>query len=59
VTVSPDDARKLLEFLVLEIEVQRKDWLKDIAFEVAASEAALWALPAEAERRLVALEERA
>jgi len=59
VTVSPDDARKLLEFLVLEIEVQRKDWLKDISFEVAASEAALWALPAEAETRLVALEERA
>lgn len=58
VTVSPEDARKLLEFLVLEIEVQRKDWLKDIAFEVAASEASLWALPADSGRRLVALEER-
>ena len=58
VTVSAADAEKLLEFLVLEIEVQRKDWLRTIAFQITASKPVLWALPVERGERIVALEAR-
>jgi hypothetical protein len=45
-SVDSNDARKLLEFIVLAIEARRKDWLKDLNFRLKVDEAKLWALPA-------------
>lgn len=56
VRVSAGEARKLSEFLVLETEVQRKDWLKSLEFTIEAGEAMLWALPAGRGDRLLAAE---
>jgi hypothetical protein len=56
VRVSAGDAIKLSEFLVLETEVQRKDWLKSLEFTIKAGEAVLWALPAGRGDRLLAAE---
>jgi hypothetical protein len=44
-TVSPDDALKLLEFIVLAIEARRKDWLKELVFDLEVGEPELLALP--------------
>jgi hypothetical protein len=55
VTLAPDDALSMLEFIVLAIEAGRSDWLKSIDFHLAVGEPALWALPADGER-FVALE---
>lgn len=44
--VTPEDALKLLEFIVLSIEAQRKDWLKNLKFRIEADSPDLWALPA-------------
>lgn len=44
-TVTPNDARKLLEFIVLAIEARRKDWLKDLDFSIDVGEPELWAMP--------------
>ena len=46
--VNSDDARKLLEFIVLAIEARRKDWLRDLDFRLNIAEVELWALPANA-----------
>lgn len=46
-TVDPTDARKLLEFIILTIEAQRNDWLRDLQFDVQAAAPQLWALPAQ------------
>lgn len=43
--VSPDDALKLLEFIILAIEARRKDWLKELVFDLEVGEPALYALP--------------
>lgn len=45
-TVTPADALKLLEFVVLSVEAKRKDWLKNLSFEIEAGAPALWAVPA-------------
>ncbi len=45
--VDANDARKLLEFIVLAIEARRKDWLKNLDFRLDVDEAKLWALPVE------------
>jgi hypothetical protein len=45
VTVSAEDAQKLTEFLVLELEVDRQDWLKSISFDISLGQPALWILP--------------
>jgi hypothetical protein len=45
VTVTPDDALKMLEFVVLAIEARRPDWLENINFRLEVGEPALWALP--------------
>ena len=47
-TVTPADALKLLEFVILAIEARRKDWLKDLAFDLDVGEPAMWALPQKA-----------
>ena len=45
--VSAEDARKLLEFLILSLEAGRDDWLKTLDFTVEAGLPKLWALAAE------------
>lgn len=44
-TVMPDDARKLLEFIVLAIEARRKDWLKKLEFDLEVGDPQMMALP--------------
>jgi hypothetical protein len=46
VTLTPEDAYKMLEFIVLAIEARRPDWLKSLDFHLEVGEPALWALPA-------------
>ncbi len=43
--VTPEDALKLIEFIILSIEAERKDWLKSLQFTIDAEEPELWALP--------------
>ena len=43
--VKPNDAKKILEFIILAIEARRKDWLKKFAFELEVSKPQLWAMP--------------
>jgi ribosomal protein S27E len=45
--VSPEDALKLLEFVVFNVEAARKDWLKDLQFSIKADAPQLWAIPAQ------------
>jgi len=45
-TVTPEDALKLLEFIIISIEAGRKDWLKKFNFRLETGEPELWALPA-------------
>ena len=45
VTLTPEDALKMLEFIVLAIEARRPDWLKRLDFHLEVGEPALWALP--------------
>ena len=45
--VTPDDALKLLEFVVFNVEAARKDWLKDLRFTIETTEPQLWAIPAQ------------
>lgn len=47
ITVSAEDALKLLEFIVLAIEARRDDWLKNLEFELKAEPPELWVLPAD------------
>ena len=44
VVVSAEDARRMLEFLVLSLETGRADWLKTIDFKIDVGEPVLWAL---------------
>lgn len=45
--VTPQDARKLLELVVVTIEARRKDWIKEIEFTAEMGPPALWILPAQ------------
>jgi predicted nucleic acid-binding Zn-ribbon protein len=42
--VSAEDARKMLEFLILTLEAGRDDWLKTVDFQIEAGPPELWAL---------------
>ena len=42
--VSAEDARKMLEFLVLTLEAGRDDWLKTVDFQIEAGLPELWAM---------------
>lgn len=55
--LSAEDAEKLVEFLVLEMEAQRDDWLKTIQFDVSLGAPAFWALPAGPGNQLVVQEQ--
>ncbi len=43
--VSPEDAFRLLEFIILAIEARRKDWLRSLDFRIEAEKPQLWAMP--------------
>lgn len=43
-TVTPGDARNLLEFVILAIEARRKDWLKDLEFSMDLDQPEFWVL---------------
>jgi hypothetical protein len=43
--VTPEDAFRLLEFVILAIEARRKDWLKALDFRIEAEQPELWAMP--------------
>jgi hypothetical protein len=45
--VSAEDARKMLEFLVLTLEASRDDWLKTLDFTIEAGLPELWAIAVE------------
>ncbi len=45
--ITPEDGLKLLDFIVLTIEAERKDMLRDIKFNIEAGPPALWAIPAQ------------
>ncbi len=45
--VSAEDARKMLEFLILTLEASRDDWLKTLDFQIEAGLPELWAIAAE------------
>jgi len=49
-TLTPDDAQKLLELIVLTIEANRSDWLKNLQFHLELTPPELWALPARPKR---------
>jgi hypothetical protein len=45
--LTPDSAQKFLNFIILTIEAERADWLKELKFQIIPSQpATLWALPA-------------
>lgn len=44
-TVTPKDARKILEFVILAIEARRRDWLKDLEFDLEINDPELWGMP--------------
>jgi hypothetical protein len=47
VVVSAEDARKMLEFLILAVEASRDDWLKTLDFQIEAGPPELWATATE------------
>lgn len=44
--IDQQDARQFLNFIILSIEAERKDWLRDLKFDIEAGSAVLWAVPA-------------
>jgi predicted RNA-binding Zn-ribbon protein involved in translation (DUF1610 family) len=44
VVVSAEDARKMLEFLILSLEAGRDDWLKTLDFQIEVGAPELWAM---------------
>jgi hypothetical protein len=49
-TVTAEDALKMLEFIIITIEAQRDDWLRDIEFRMELGSPTLYAIPAEAQQ---------
>jgi hypothetical protein len=45
--ITTDDARKLLELVVVSIEANRKDWMEKLDFDLRLEDEALWLFPAE------------
>lgn len=44
-TLTPEDAQKLLDLIILTIEAQRSDWLKNLQFHLELTPPELWLLP--------------
>lgn len=47
VVVTPTDARKLLELVIVSMEAERSDYLKSLDFDLHLDSEALWLIPAE------------
>lgn len=47
------DAQKLLDFVVVSTEAERIDFLKTIQFDIHIEQTALWAIPADANRKFL------
>jgi hypothetical protein len=45
--ITPEDALKLLEFIIFNVEAARSDWLKELHFTIEAAPPQLWAIPAQ------------
>ena len=45
VTLLPEDVRPLAEFILIGIEADRKDMIKELHFDLKLSQPALWVLP--------------
>lgn len=45
--LTPEDALKLLDFIILTVEAERSDWLKNIEFTISAPPPTLWAIPSQ------------
>jgi hypothetical protein len=45
--VTPADARKLLELVIVSLEARRNDWMESLDFDLRLDSEALWLLPAE------------
>ena len=45
--ITPDDARKLLELVIVTLEAERNDWMERLDFDLRLDSEALWLLPAE------------
>ena len=45
--IPPEDALKLLEFIIFNVEAARSDWLKELHFTIEAAPPQLWAIPAQ------------
>ncbi len=56
VTLTTEDALKMLDLIILAIEAQRRDMLERLEYHLEVGEAVLWALPAD-DGGIVALEE--
>jgi hypothetical protein len=48
--VTPTDARKLLELVILTIEAERSDYLENFHYDLQLDSEALWLLPADREK---------
>lgn len=48
--VAEEDALKLVEFIVMSIEAERKDWLTNLQFDIQTRTTNLWAIPAKQDR---------
>lgn len=44
--LTAQDAQKISEFIVLDMEVRRSDWLKNLEFDLELGPPTLWAVPA-------------
>lgn len=47
VTLPREDALKLADFIILTLEAERKDWLRDLQFTLQMDAPTLWLLPGE------------
>jgi predicted RNA-binding Zn-ribbon protein involved in translation (DUF1610 family) len=47
IVLAAEDARKLLELVIVSIEANRKDWMEDLDYDLRLDSEALWLLPAE------------
>ena len=45
--VAEEDALKLVEFIIMSLEAERKDWLTNLQFDIQKQAANLWAIPAQ------------
>lgn len=46
-TITAEDARKLVELVIVSLEANRKDWMEALDFDLRLDSEALWLLPAE------------